>query len=156
MASPSGEKETKCSSTQLCRNRVHMMLGFFVPLDECLEEINIRGRQGLRPHRHRFHVPFTRLCVAFSSFVSASAISLAIGSFIDAPRLLLASACRDEGLRGSFSMRGHLLGATLGDDCHLLPRRTFARELELKEHLARSRLARDFARTTHIPNHRVA
>ena len=51
-----------------------MFSGFFAPLEEeRFEEVNIRGRQGLLPHRHRFQVPFQASrpsCVAFSWFVS--------------------------------------------------------------------------------------
>ena len=59
-----------------------------MPLKECVARLNIsgrQGRQGLRPHRHRFHVPFKRLGLLKNVLCGILVVCLGLGDIVGLP-----------------------------------------------------------------------
>ena len=82
-----------------------MVLGFFMAVDERLEEVCFRDRQRLRPGAHLLYVFLKRF--SFLEDVLDGAVELCLGlcSLLallkEAPRLFLSFACLGEGLTAS-------------------------------------------------------
>ena len=86
-------------------NWAESLLCFFLTVEECSEEICLRGRQGFRSHGHGLDV-FLHRFVFFKGVLDGAAVNrLGFCGFLafllaEAPRLFLPFTCLSSGLRG--------------------------------------------------------
>ena len=78
---------------------VLVVLSFFVPLQDRLEEVALRDEEGVRPHRHRLELLLERLSLSEDVHHGARTCYLGCGCLA----IFFACTCCGEGLHGLVS-----------------------------------------------------
>ena len=109
-------KRRKNHRTQPCWERLQVVLGFFVPHEDCFEEVALRVEEEVRPgFSSASTCPSTSLygilvvCLGYGCLVAPLVV--------DAPRIFLVCACCSEGLHGLTCALAPLLQLALFSKC---------------------------------------